>query len=331
MARNPHPRAGCRNTACLPVRAIRGPVLLAACLMLAAPSYAGGSDMAQTEPVIRTTHGDGRWFPGNPGELQSMISQFIERAQPMPAITGRIVSAIAPHAGYIYSGPVAGYTFRAIRDNIRQTGNQPDTVIVIGFSHRGAYPGIALLDGDHIQSPLGRSPLDRKAGQRLVDRFPAIRWDPRPHNGEHSAENLIPFVQGILPKTPLVVALMGDHSAATVEGFVKALETLAGEQSILVISSTDLLHDPDYQRVRKTDQATLDIMARLDTTALAKRWSPDEQVCCGIGTVQTAMRFASSQGGRQGTLLHYRNSGDDFPESRGSWVVGYGAMVFAIP
>jgi AmmeMemoRadiSam system protein B len=277
--------------------------------------------------VVFKARGGGRWFPGSGPELDQMVRACISNAHP-PAVTGRIVAAIAPHAGYIYSGPVAGYTFRAIADNARTAG-APDVAVVIGFSHRGAYRGVALLDADAIATPLGEAALDREAGRKLTAGSPLVYFQSGPHEGEHSAENEIPFLQTALPGVKLVVALMGDHEPDTLDALATALLALARDRRVLVVASTDLLHDPDYDLVARTDKATLERIAALDVDGLLRSWNHGNQVCCGIGPVAAAMRAAAAQRCRQGTLLHYRNSGDDHPESRGSWVVGYGAVVFA--
>jgi MEMO1 family protein len=312
-------RSYCRNLA----------LALALTALAACSANNGGEPMKEAAGrIVRMARGGGRWFPGRKPELDAMVRGFLDDAK-VAAIEGRIVAAIAPHAGYVYSGKVAGCTFRAVQDQAK-AGIRPETVVVIGFSHRGAYPGVALLDGDAIQTPLGESELDKDAGKELTEASRRIYFNRSPHDGEHSAENEIPFVQMALPGSRLVVALMGDHEPETVNDLVEGLKRLAGKKKILVVASTDLLHDPDYDLVGRTDKTTLGKVTAMDYAGLLRSWSYDRQVCCGIGPVVTAMRFAESQGCKQGTLLCYRNSGDDYPESRGSWVVGYGAVVFAL-
>lgn len=279
--------------------------------------------------IVRQALGSGRWFPGRRAELERMVNGFIDAAS-VPAVTGRIVAAIAPHAGYVYSGPVAGYTFRALRDSAAR-GLGPETVVILGFSHQGGFRGVALMDGDEIETPLGRTPLDKDATALLAQASPTIRPNYGPHAGEHSAENEVPFVQTALPSAKLVVGLVGDHEAKTLNDLVSALNKLAKQKKILVVASTDLLHDPNYDLVTRTDRETLRQIGALDWKGLLGRWSCESQVCCGIGPVVAALKFAEAQGCREGTVLRYRNSGDDFPDSRGSWVVGYGAVVFAVP
>ncbi len=284
---------------------------------------------AKTQRVVRKAAGAGRWFPANPGALRKMIAGFVDQAQAGP-VTGRIVAAISPHAGYQYSGPVAGCVFRAIRDQA-QNGAAPEIVVILGLSHRGGFPGVALMDGAALATPLGEAALDAEAAGALVRASPRLRLDYAPHNGEHSAENQVPFVQAVLPGARLVIGLIGDHDPRTIKDLAAALDELARKKNILVIASSDMLHDPDYDLVTKTDKKTLQSVAALDTRSVLAGWSYEHQIFCGLAAVATVMDFARSRGCKAGAVLRYRNSGDDSPESRGQWVVGYGAVVFAAP
>ena len=308
-------------------------VLLTACLCVPCFSmfaWAGeeGKMSKGPERLVREAFGAGRWFSGDGRELKSMVDGYIEDAR-VDKVRGRIVGAIAPHAGYVYSGKVAGYTFRAIKDNALNWG-RPEVVVVLGFSHRKGFKGVALMDGDAIKTPLGEALLDRETAEILAAKSPRIFFDYRPHAGEHSAENEIPFVQRALPETKLIVGLMGDHDPRTFDELVRALDTLSKKKKILVIASTDMLHDPDYDLVTKTDRGTLEEVRSMDHTGIRKTWDYSRQIFCGIGPVVAVMRFAELKGCKQGRVLAYRNSGDDFPESRGRWVVGYGSAVFAV-
>ena len=287
-----------------------------------------GLNMAHASDVItHQAHGAGRWFPGNRQELQQMVETYMKDAQPK-SVDGRIVAAIAPHAGFIYSGKVAGFTFQAIKDNAQKTG-APETVVVLGLSHQGGFSGVALMDGDFIETPLGKTPLDKEASEFLAAESPRIFMDYGPHRGEHSAENEIPFVQAALPKSKVVVGLIGDHDPKTLNALVGALDALSRKKRLLVVASTDMLHDPSYDLVRNTDEKTLQQLAAMDSKGLQNTWRYDRQIFCGIGPVLVAMGFAREKGVKRASVLYYRNSGDDFPESRGRWVVGYGSAVFA--
>lgn len=282
--------------------------------------------MSQSEKVVRVAHGSGRWFSGNHDVLVSEVEGYINRAE-VPAVSKKIIGVIAPHAGYVYSGAIAGYSFRALRDSAAEFGG-PETVVILGLSHSGGFSGTALMDGDAVSTPVSETALDVEAGQILANSSERMRFEYGPHAGEHSAENQIPFVQVALPHAKLVVGLIGDHDKKTRTELVKSLQKLASKKDIVVVASTDLLHDADYELVSDTDRETLSKIAALDESGLEASWSFEHQVCCGIGPVLTLMQFAKTQGRESGLVLKYRNSGDDHPESRGSWVVGYGAVCF---
>ncbi|MFH1969910.1 MAG: AmmeMemoRadiSam system protein B [Verrucomicrobiota bacterium] len=283
----------------------------------------------KNQQVVRRTRGDGRWFPGDKASLSKMINEYVGAARVSP-VKGRIIGAISPHAGYIYSGPIAGYVFRVIKEQAAK-GEAPDTVVILGLSHQGGCRGVALMDGDAVRSPLGETALDKDAAALLTSNRPSIYLDYAPHNGEHSAENQIPFVQSVLPSARLVVGLIGDHNPKTFNELSVGLGELAKKRKLLVIASSDLLHDPDYNRVTQTDQASLKNVAAMKTQELLERWSYENQIFCGMSAVAVTMRFVEKQGCREGIVLRYRNTGDDHPDSRGNWVVGYGAVVFPLP
>ncbi len=276
--------------------------------------------------LVRVAAGGGHWFPGDRATLSHMVNDFIAKAN-VPVVTGRIVGAISPHAGYVYSGAVAGHVFRAIQEQVSR-GEAPDTVVVLGFSHRGGCRGVCLMDGDAFRTPLGEIEMDKEAVAFMTAHYPGMVVNPAPHHGEHSAENQVPFIQTVLPRARLVLALIGDLDDRTLADLAAALRDLAATRSLLVIASSDLLHDPDYTLVTRTDKASLDRVAALQTRDLLEAWSVTNQTFCGMSAVAVAMRFAEQQGCREGLVLRYRNSGDDYPDSRGQWVVGYGAVVF---
>jgi hypothetical protein len=277
--------------------------------------------------VVVKARGAGRWFPAQGPELRAVVTQALEGAV-VPRGAGRLVGVMAPHAGYVYSGKVAGYAFRALQE-AAATEPGVETVVVLGFSHRAGFPGVAVLDGDAVETPLGRTPLDREAAAFLVAGSPRVTLDSAPHAGEHSAENQVPFVQVSAPKAKLVIALTGDHDGRTLDALVAGLEGLARKRRMVVVASTDMLHHADWDLVTRTDKSTLAKVEAMDVDGLLRSWGYDNQVFCGMAPVAVLMRYARGQGVVRGEVLHYRNSGDDFPESRGEWVVGYGAVRFS--
>lgn len=284
--------------------------------------------MATERKIIRSAVGAGKWFPGTRGELAQAVESYLSGAY-IPEIQAPIAAVIAPHAGYAYSGPVAGYAYRAIQAGAALHG-PPETVVVLGFSHRGEGQGVSLMDGSALATPLAETALDAGAAAELTAADPRITLNYRPHFGEHSLENQVPFIQAVLPSASLVMALLGNREPALLETLAAALDTLAGKKKILVVASSDMLHDASYERVRKTDQATAKKTVAMDMTGLLHDWDYSHQIFCGIGPVIAAMKFAQRRGCIKGMLLRYRNSGDDYPESRGEWVVGYGAFAFTV-
>lgn len=303
------------------------------CASLGLVAGRGGAEGKAMNPkekrVVRRTYGDGKWFPANRGQLMEQVSAAMKAAETKPG-EGSLLGLISPHAGYVYSGKVAGYSFKALKDMV-DAGDSPETVVIIGFSHRGPFSGVALMDGDAILTPLGETELDSEANDFLASRSKRVRAHYEPHAGEHSAENQVPFVQVAAPDAKLVVAMIGDHDVRTFSELSDALVALSKKKRIVAVASTDLLHDPDYELVTRTDKNTLARIVTMDGEKLAASWTYKNQVCCGIGPVLTVMGFAKTKGCKEGVLLHYRNSGDDFPEGRGNWVVGYGAVSFSVP
>jgi len=282
--------------------------------------------MRDADQIVHEAYGAGRWFPGSEGALRSTVESCLDVT--VPPFDGRIVGGLAPHAGYVYSGGVAGHTFRALQQ--QATEHSVDTVVVLGFSHGYAPPGVSVLEADLFETPIGRTRINRDLGAELVTGSACIRFDSRPHRGEHSAENQVPFVQVALPEAQLVVALMGDANPETVDELVERLFILSQQAGLVVVGSTDMLHDPSYEKVTRTDRETLSLLTGLDHVGLRSAWGYDRQLVCGLGPVLTVMRYAERLGCREGMALSYRNSGDDFPESRGQWVVGYGSVVFVL-
>jgi AmmeMemoRadiSam system protein B len=277
--------------------------------------------------LVYRTHGDGRWFPGDGRELREMTVSLLAAADTGPVGDMPVVAGIAPHAGYAYSGAVAAFTFRALQEAARR-GAGPETVVVLGFPHRASFRGLAWLDAAAIRTPMGEMQADRTLMERVAAEVPGVFFDTGPHAAEHSAENQLPFLQAALPGVPVATGLLGGHDEAFRMALVRSLVVAAATRRVCVIASTDLLHDPDYDRVVASDESTLRMMERLDSDGLNKAWSYERQVCCGIGPVLAALETARMLGCRHGRRLLYRNSGDIDPSGRGQWVVGYGSMVF---
>ncbi len=277
--------------------------------------------------------GAGRWFPSDGDTLRDMVKASMAAAEMTRMDTfvhETPLGAIAPHAGFAYSGAVAGHTYRALRETSVRAG-WPDLVVVLGFSHRIPFSGLALLEAESIHTPLGDLTVDAHGNRSLLASVPCAFGETTLHVGEHSAENQLPFLQLALPDVPVVVGLVGGHEHEVVGPIAEGLLALGLERRILVLASTDLLHDPDYERVCRSDRQTLCLLEKLDLEGLREAWSVERQVCCGVAPVSVLLTYAWQRGCRKGHCLSYQNSGDVDRLSRGSWVVGYGSVVYGIP
>jgi hypothetical protein len=276
----------------------------------------------QSKLDIRPSPISGRWYPGNPDRLASTVDQYIHDAQ-MPKIEGDVIAILAPHAGHMYSGPVAGYAFAALR------GIQADLIAVVSPMHH-PYPDALLTTAhDAYQTPLGTIPVDKEALQsvdnQLIDQlgFGLTRiWrDP-----EHSLEIELPFLQRVLAEKFMLLPIMvHDQRSNIAQSLGHALaKTLSGRQAILVASS-DLSHFYPQESARELDTEMLKQVTDFDPQAVLWTEEQGKGFACGRGAIAAVLWAAKDLGANHVQLLHYATSGDVTGEYH--QVVGYGAAV----
>ncbi len=252
----------------------------------------------------------GSFYPSDRDELDAAVRGYLEsvpaadRDEPTP------VALIVPHAGYIYSGPVAASAYARVapaRDRIRR-------VVLLGPAHRVPVAGLAAPDATAFETPLGRVPLDRVSLRRAVA-LPQVEFFDAAHAREHSLEVHLPFLQHVLADFALVPLVVGNASPQQV---ARVLESLWGGDETLVVVSTDLSHYYDYATARQMDAETSRAIESLQPEAIGT------ERACGRIPVQGLLLEAK----RRKLAVHavdVRNSGDT-AGSRDS-VVGYGAYV----
>jgi len=257
---------------------------------------------------IRQAAVAGLFYPDDADQLRSQIDQLMSAA----AASGRPVKAlIAPHAGYIYSGPVAARAYAEmapLRGRIRR-------VVLLGPSHRVAFHGLAASSATAFATPLGNVPVDRAATDAVLA-LPQVRVLDAAHIQEHSLEVQLPFLQSVLDAFAVVPLVVGDASADDV---AEVLETLWGGDETLIVISSDLSHYLDYASARALDAATARAIATLDPQAI------DYDQACGRNPVK-GLLVAARRHHLTGDILDLRNSGDTAGDRRR--VVGYGAFAF---
>ena len=251
----------------------------------------------------------GMFYPGNPGELQQMIQNMLATADSNGS-TPKVI--IAPHAGYIYSGPVAASVYKLLQpvhDRIRR-------VILLGPSHRVPLEGIATSSADYFATPLGNIPINRKLTEE-INELPFVSELDQAHSMEHSLEVHLPFLQLTLNEFTLVPIVAGDASPDDVSQLISV--ACRADDTLLVISS-DLSHYHDYQTAKRLDQDTCDAIESLDIRGV------DSQHACGYIPVRGLLAYAK-QHNLHATTVDCRNSGDTAgPKDQ---VVGYGSYVFS--
>lgn len=258
---------------------------------------------------IRGTNVAGLFYPDDANELDHQVRSFVKAAPHRP--TGPIKALVAPHAGYIYSGLIAGTAF----STLTATSNTINRVVLLGPSHREPFRGLAYSDADAFSTPLGQVPTD-KDGLSSVRNLPFVNQLEAAFDGEHCLEVELPFLQTQLKAFTLVPLLVGDTSADMV---AEVLERLWGGDETLIVVSSDLSHYLDYDSARRIDSNTSRAIEALSPEAINQRCACGSTPLNGLLTV--AKRY-----GLQAETLDLRNSGDTAgPRDR---VVGYGAYAF---
>jgi AmmeMemoRadiSam system protein B len=257
-------------------------------------------------PTVRPPAVAGSFYPADPGQLEAGVRRHLAGARPID-LDFAVRILIVPHAGYIYSGPVAaaGYQVLDAMTDIRR-------IVMLGPSHYEWFPGLALPGVDAMGTPLGDAMIDID-GAGVIAADPIVIDSPVVHRREHSLEVQLPFLQIVAPKVPIVPLLTGDVEAADVADVV---EPLLDDDTLLLVSS-DLSHYHSAAAARGLDAATAASIERLEPEEL------NRQSACGRTGVQAALHIARRRGWTVQTL-DLRNSSDTAgPADR---VVGYGTF-----
>ncbi len=257
---------------------------------------------------IRPAAMAGHFYPGSPTALAADVEACLAgaRAQAGPAPKALVV----PHAGYVYSGPVAGHAYAAlgaVRDAVRR-------VVLLGPAHRFPFAGLALPSVQAFATPLGEVAIDAEAVTR-ARALPQVVVDDAAHAQEHALEVQLPFLQAMLANFTLVPFVVGTASTADVAG---VLDLLWGGPETLIVVSSDLSHYHRYDEARAIDRGTAE-------TILALRPGLDHEQACGATPVNGLLAVARRRG-LVPRLLDLRNSGDTAGDR--ARVVGYGAFAF---
>lgn len=252
----------------------------------------------------------GAFYPGDPSMLALEVEECLRKAAPPAAGQRPPKAIIAPHAGYIYSGPVAASAYARVAP-LRGTISR---VVLAGPAHRVPVRGAAVPRAGAFATPLGDVRLDEEALGRLR-RLPFVETSDRAHALEHSLEVHLPFLQAVLGEFRLVPIVVG--GATPGEMATLFAEVWGGDETLVVVSS-DLSHFLPYGAARERDRGTADAIL-----ALLPRLDPED--ACGAAPVNGLLELARRRG-LEVEVLDLRNSGDT--AGGRSRVVGYGAFAF---
>jgi hypothetical protein len=268
------------------------------------------------------------FYPGAADTLAAEVERLVAAAAPTEVAQAPKL-LVVPHAGYIYSGPIAAQAYALLarwRAQVRR-------VVLLGPAHRLAIRGLALPSVSAFETPLGRVELDRAALAQLRG-LAQVSVNDAVHAKEHSIEVQVPFAQKLFPNAAIVAAVVATENPRVAERFGKALaKALTGRQA-LIVASTDLSHYPPWRDANTADRRTLEAMATLDADRLRTATSAADPnssrlatCACGEGAVLAAIAAAKAMGATRGQVVSYANSGD-VPAGDPERVVGYGAVAF---
>ncbi|MDQ1257763.1 MAG: hypothetical protein QG656_2369 [Candidatus Hydrogenedentes bacterium] len=256
----------------------------------------------------------GQFYPAHPAQLRDAVKRYVTDSR-VEAAPDRVTVIVVPHAGYVYSGPAAGYAYARVR------GKKPKRIVLTGCSHRYPIATASVFTRGAFESPLGNFPVDEALAAELAQ---ALRsQSPEPHLLEHSLEVQLPFIFETVGIVPIVPILFGGPASFTHAEYGRKIAALTDEDDLL-IASTDLSHYLNEEEARKTDRHTLDTLLEKRIEDLIEGIGEERFSMCGASAVVAAAAYANARGATEWSLLDYRTSGavsGDYDR-----VVGYAAV-----
>ncbi len=292
-------------------------------LLVALAAIGPQCSRAASPENVRQAGVAGAFYPADSKALTAMMDDMLARAS-VPKITDPILAVVAPHAGYPYSGPVAAYTYAALK------GRKYSRVVVIAPSHYEAFDFTSVFDGDAYATPLGNVVVDKTFAKQLAKMDTSIKLSSRGHTptsqgAEHAIEVELPWLQRVLGDFQLVPIVMGDQSYESSRALGVALAKMIHGSDTLVLASSDLSHYHTYDAAVAEDHKTLAALEEWDYLSMSRNFAMRVWEACGGAPIVAAMIAAERMGANHAELLKYANSGDTTGDH--SRVVGYSAVL----
>jgi AmmeMemoRadiSam system protein B len=269
--------------------------------------------------IVRHPAVAGRFYPDDPDDLRAEASGYLSQASSTSQAPLRALGCVAPHAGYMYSGHVAGAVFARVE--------VPRRCIVLCPNHTGMGLPLAIMCDGAWQTPLGDVPIDTELAGALQTRFPALQEDSAAHRGEHAAEVELPFLLLRQPELRFVPIALGTGQFEILEQLGKALADVIAAQSdsVLMVASSDMNHYESDAVTRVKDQWAIERILALDPRGLFDVVTQQDISMCGFGPTVAMLTAARQLGAKSAELVKYATSGDVSGDR--NMVVGYAGIV----
>jgi AmmeMemoRadiSam system protein B len=280
-------------------------------------------------PAIRTPAVAGRFYPGRAEDLLREVREFTSPSK-TPIETGRIdaIGCVAPHAGYIYCGGVAGAVYSRLKI--------PERCVILCPNHTGKGRPLAIMANTTWQTPLGEVAADADMAARLLRRFPALEEDSAAHRAEHAIEVQLPFLQASRPELKIVPIAIGTSDFDVLRGLGETLADVIADHheedqkterqaKVLIIASSDMNHYESDTITRIKDHKAIERVLAMDARGLWEVVLNEDISMCGFGPTVVMLTAAKLLGATSATLVKYATSGDVSGDYES--VVGYAGII----
>lgn len=264
--------------------------------------------------LVREAAVAGRFYPADTKRLRADVESYLSPRTPPTSVIG----CIAPHAGYMYSGAVAGAVFARLK--------VPDSCIVLGPNHTGHGRPLAIMKQGEWRTPLGTLPVDSGLAEDLIEVFPALTEDSDAHRFEHSIEVELPFLQVCRPDVKFVPIAIGTGQLIILQQLGEAIAKVVrgARPGTLIVASSDMNHYQDDVTTRLKDRKAIDKILALDAEGLYQTVINESISMCGFGPAVAMLTAAQRLGASKAELIEYATSGDVSGDRE--LVVGYAGI-----
>lgn len=267
--------------------------------------------------MYRTAAVAGQFYPDRKEVLQEQVENYVQQK----AVPQRAFGIMVPHAGYVYSGAIAGQTYGRVQ--------VPDRIVLLGPNHTGYGAVQAVYPDGSWQTPLGDVPIDSRLAEQIIAVSSEAAADELAHRHEHSLEVQVPFIQVMAPQARLVPICLGHSSLDKLLDFGVGIGRLLASQSepTLLVASSDMTHFESADSARQRDMKALDKVLALDAEGLYRLVASERISMCGVVPTVVMLAAAKELGATKGTLVRYGNSGETTGDN--SEVVGYAGVIIS--